>query len=385
MEQRSIRAVFMRGGTSKAVIFHIKDLPERGKWDPIFLAAIGAPDPNGRHLDGMGGGVTSLAKVCVVGPPTREGADVDFTFAQLTARGATVSYGGNCGNMSSAIGPYAIDEGLVPKPSGKQAVVRIHNTNTNKIVVSHFDMDGDHAAVDGDLRIDGVAGSGAPVKLDFLDPAGAKTGKLLPTGNVEDVLQSPGLGNVRVSLVDSSQPCVFVSAEAMGMRGNELPDEIDANPDLVARLLAVRQHGSVAMGLTPNLEAANAMPGIPLIIAVSGPLQSQTLSGRLLTTEDMDVTARMLSMGQAHRAMGLVVGLCQAVACHIPGSLPNRLARVGVAAERIRIGHASGVLEVGAGMTRDGAGVRPTHATVYRTARRLFQGEVLVRGRAFTG
>jgi 2-methylaconitate cis-trans-isomerase PrpF len=184
--QRSLRAVFMRGGTSKALMFHQSDLPtDRADWAPIFLAAMGSPDPNGRQLDGMGGGISSLSKVCVIGPPSRPDADVDYTFAQIAVSSALVDYAANCGNMSSAVGPFALDEGLVPAPAGAEAVVRIHNTNTGKIIVSRFPAESGKAATDGALALDGVSGTGAPIRLDFHDPGGARTG-LLPTGRAVD-------------------------------------------------------------------------------------------------------------------------------------------------------------------------------------------------------
>ncbi len=211
MAQQRIHAVFMRGGTSKAVMFHARDLPaERDAWAPIFRSAIGANDPSGRQLDGMGGGVSSLSKVCVIGPPSRADADVDFTFAQIGVTNDTVDYAGNCGNMSSAIGPFAIDEGLVPKPIDGHAVVRIHNTNTSKIIVARFDVEQGEAAVDGAMTLDGVAGTGAPIRLEFMAPGGARTGKLLPTGRAVDTLDIPGLGRIEASLVDAANPCVFV-------------------------------------------------------------------------------------------------------------------------------------------------------------------------------
>src|SRR3982074_1995726 len=195
MPQKKLPAVFMRGGTSKAVVFHARDLPKsRDEWEPIFLSVIGSPDPNMRPLHGMGGGVSSRSKVCATGPPTHPDADVDYTFAQVLIDKARVDYNSNCGNMSSAIGPFAVDEGLVAKPGGGEAGVRIHNTNTKKIIVSHFGRDGEEAAVAGDMVLDGVAGTGAPIRLEFMEPGGAKTGKLLPTGKAADVLEVQGLG-----------------------------------------------------------------------------------------------------------------------------------------------------------------------------------------------
>src|SRR5471032_752213 len=189
MKQFKIPAVFMRGGTSNAIVLHERDLPrDHALWDEIFLAAIGSPDPYGRQLDGMGGGVSSLAKVCIIGPPTRDDADVDYTFAQVQVKESAVDYGGNCGNMSSAIGPFAVDEGLVSVADGKCAV-RIHNTNTGKVIRASFAVPNGRSVAEGDLAIPGVAGTGAAVRLDFLDPGGASTGRLLPGGAVRQTLQ----------------------------------------------------------------------------------------------------------------------------------------------------------------------------------------------------
>src|SRR6185295_4413828 len=240
MKQRKIPAVFMRGGTSNAVVFNALDLPaEREKWDEIFLAAIGSPDPYGRQLDGMGGGVSSLSKVCVIGPPSRPDADIDYTFAQIQVKEAKVDYGANCGNMSSAMGPFAVDEGLV-EVSGNEALVRVHNTNTKKIIWSRFAMDEGLSAVDGDLAIPGVAGTGAPVKLEFREPGGATTGKLLPTGNVADTLDVPGVGRIRCSMVDAANACVFVKAADVGLKGTEMPETIEQNAEVMRKLGAIR-------------------------------------------------------------------------------------------------------------------------------------------------
>src|SRR5918997_2524754 len=196
MKQIKIPAVFMRGGTTNAIVFNAKDLPrDRALWDDIFLAAIGSPDPYGRQLDGMGGGISSLSKVCVVGRSTRPDADIDYTFAQVQVKEAKVDYSANCGNMSSAVGPFAVDEGIV-KASGNEALVRVHNTNTGKIIHSRFALDEGLASVDGDLAVPGVAGTGSPVRLEFREPGGATTGKLLPTGNVIDTLEVPEVGRV---------------------------------------------------------------------------------------------------------------------------------------------------------------------------------------------
>lgn len=387
MKQVRIPAVFMRGGTSKAVIFHARDLPrDREAWAPIFRSAIGANDPSARQLDGMGGGVSSLSKVCIIGPPSRPDADVDYTFAQIGVIDDTVDYGGNCGNMSSAIGPFAIDEGLVPLPADGQAVVRIHNTNTSKIIVSRFAVEAGQAAVDGKMVLDGVAGSGAPIRLEFLSPGGARTGKLLPTGHPVDELDVPGLGRIAASLVDAANPCVFVAAEALGCTGIEMPEAIERNKELLARLEGVRQSACVAMGIARDLDEAARIKSVPKVAMVTAPRAASTLSGAQLAPSDMDITVRMISVGQPHRAVALTCALCLSVATRLKGTIPATCAK-GLAPEAsaIRIAQPSGITHVDAKVTPAGPGGEPAHAdyaAVYRTARRLFEGRVLVRGAA---
>lgn len=380
MAQQRIHAVFMRGGTSKAVMFHARDLPaERDAWAPIFRSAIGANDPSGRQLDGMGGGVSSLSKVCVIGPPSRADADVDFTFAQIGVTNDTVDYAGNCGNMSSAIGPFAIDEGLVPKPIDGHAVVRIHNTNTSKIIVARFDVEQGEAAVDGAMTLDGVAGTGAPIRLEFMAPGGARTGKLLPTGRAVDTLDIPGLGRIEASLVDAANPCVFVDARALDCTGIEMPDAIERNTELQACLEAIRRAASVAMGIATDLDAAARVMSVPKVAMVAAPRTMQTLAGVTLGAADADIVVRMISVGQAHRAVPLTGALCLAVATRLAGTIPATLAkglRPDVA--EIRIANPSGITRVDAKVT-SGASPTAEYAAVYRTARRLFEGKVLVR------
>jgi 2-methylaconitate cis-trans-isomerase PrpF len=380
MKQLKIPAVFMRGGTSNAVVFNAKDLPrDRAQWDAIFLAAIGSPDPYGRQLDGMGGGVSSLSKVCVVGPPSRPDADIDYTFAQVQVKEAKVDYGANCGNMSSAMGPFAVDEGLV-KVSGPEALVRVHNTNTKKIIWSRFPLDEGVAAVDGNLAIPGVAGTGAPVKLEFREPGGATTGKLLPTGNVVDTLDVPGFGQFRVSMVDAANACVFARAADLGIKGTELPDEIDANPDLLTKLAAIRIAASVAMGVTRTPEEAAKRATVPFVGFVSPPQDSKSLTGSTIKGADSDVTARMMSNGQPHRALPLTCTLCIAVAARLPGSIVHEATRPTDNPEsEIRIAMPSGVLTVAASVRKLEGQWFAEQGAFYRTQRRLFEGRVLVR------
>jgi len=377
MRQRRIPAAFMRGGTSNAIVFKQWDLPDdRALWDKIFLAAMGTPDPNGRQLNGMGGGISSLSKVCVVGKPTRDDADIDYTFAQIGVQKATVGYGANCGNMSAAMGPFAIDEGIL-KVDGDKAMVRIHNTNTKKIIHAHFPMDEGFAAVDGDYELRGVAGTGAPVRLEFRDPGGAGTGKLLPTGQVLDTLDVPGLGKIEASMVDAGNPVVFVEAATLGMEGNELPADIDANAALMAKLDLIRRHGAVRMGLAETPETASAV--VPFVGFVAPAKDALTISGDTLTADQGDVTARILSSGNTHRALPLTCSICTTVASRIEGTLVNRHARpTANPRDDLNIMQPSGILTVASNVFMKGNAWYAEYGATYRTQRRLFDGFVYV-------
>jgi 2-methylaconitate cis-trans-isomerase PrpF len=357
------KAVFARGGTSKALIFHLKDLPQdRSKWDELFLAAMGSPDPYGRQLDGMGGGVSSLSKVCIVGPSSRPDADVDYTFVQVQVKDARTDYQGNCGNMSSAIGPFAVDEGLVRVTDG-DATVRIHNTNTKKIINATFPVSEGRSIEDGDLAIPGVSGPGAPVRLDFMEPGGASSGKLLPTGHVTD-----RLGDIEASLVDAANASVFIDAAALGLTGKELPTELEERPQVLERLAEIRAQGAAAMGLPKSTF-------IPLIAFVSAPQDTRTLAGETIPASQVDLVVRMISNGQPHRALPLTGSLCTAVACGIAGSIPNRLVR----RERsgaLRLGMPSGVITVDAEVAQKNGQWHAARGSFYRTTRRLFDGFV---------
>ena len=374
MPLHSLRAVFMRGGTSKGLMFHHHHLPEQpSDWAPIFLSAMGTPDPNGRQLDGMGGGTSSLSKVCVVGPSTHPQADVDYTFAQIGIDRATVDYGANCGNMSAAVGPFAVDEGLIRPVADGAITVRIHNTNTRKLIVARFGVEGGRAAVTGTLAIDGVAGTGAPICLEFRDLAGARTGKLLPTGQPLHTLLLLGDRAVRATLIDAANPCVFVDAADLNMIGNERPEQMEANKALMSDLEALRRQASILMGLAPDLEAAALLRSVPFIGLVAPCRAWRTQSGIERSASDADIGVRMLSNGNAHRAIPITSALCVAVACRTPGTLAAQLC--GSPAGALRIGHPSGTILVEA--ERDASQGRVLHASVYRTARRLFQGEVM--------
>ena len=338
MAQQRVDAVFMRGGTSRGIFFQRDWLPAaREDWDPIFLGALGSPDPYGRQLDGLGGGVSSLSKIVVVEPSSRADADVEYTFGQVAVREAAVAYRTNCGNLTSAVGPFAVDEGLVTPSvdSGGDAAVRLYNVNTRKRIVARFPLDGASAAVEGEFELLGVGGSGAPIRLEFQDPGGAVTGELLPGGAPAELLPVPGLGELRVSIVDATTAVVAVNAADLGLAGSELPDAIETDAGLLARLEAVRGAAAMRLGLSPSAEEAIACsPQSPLIAIVSAPQPATTLAGDAVAPEAVDLTARVMSMGQAHRALPLTAAMCLAVAARIEGSVVHELTRPGDPAAR---------------------------------------------------
>jgi 2-methylaconitate isomerase len=359
MRQHRIPATFMRGGTSKAIVFHTRDLPaDRSVWPDLFRSAIGGNDPNGRQLDGMGGGISSLSKVCVIQPSARDDADIDYTFYQVSPTAESVDDSSNCGNMSSAMAPFAVDEGVV-QVEGNQAAIRIYNTNTKKIIVSRFALDDGFAAVDGDFALPGVAGSGSPVKLDFLLPGGARTGKLLPTGNVVDTLPLADGSTIQASMVDAANPCVFVRAADVAMTGSESPMAMDNDAALLTKLEAIRRAASVAMGITANLEEAAKVPSAPKVAYVAPPAESQTLDGKTMGADEVDLLARMTS-----------------VAAKIEGTVVHQVTRAG---DAVRVGQPSGTTVVDASVARQPDGSwHAEAASVFRTQRRLMDGYVYV-------
>ncbi|KAJ4291661.1 hypothetical protein N0V90_009556 [Kalmusia sp. IMI 367209] len=349
------------------IIFKAQDLPTSQKeWPSIFRGVINSPDPNGRQLDGMGGGVSSLSKICVVGPSTRDDADVDYTFAAIGVKTQEVDFSSNCGNMSAAIGPFAVNAGLVHKENGN-CTVRIHNTNTGKIIHSRFLVEKGEAKVEGTFAIDGVAGTGAKIELAFIDPAGSKTGKTLPTGNFIDTFD-----HVRTTCIDVGNPCVFVHAESLGVEGGILADAIDARPDLLSRLDSIRRQAAVAMGISKTLDSA---PGsIPKIAMVAAPYKHELISGETVKEEDCDLLVRAISVGQPHRAVLITVAMALAVASRLGGSVVKEVTSSSpVDKDGVTIGHNSGKLLVGANF--DGEGT-VKDATVFRTGRRIMEGTV---------
>ncbi len=373
MSQSALPAVFMRGGTSKGLFFHRRDLPAaEAEWDALFLAALGSPDPHGRQLDGMGGGISSLSKVVVVSPSARPGVDVDYLFGQVAVDRALVDYRSNCGNLTAAVGHFAVDEGLV-RPADGEAVLTLHNCNLDQRIEARFPVADGRAAVEGETVLDGVAGRGAPIRLSFLEPGGAVTGRLLPTGRARDVLDVPDSGPIEASLVDASTALVVVRAGDLGLQGVEAPDAIEADAALGERLEAIRRAAAAAMGIAPESES------VPKVGFVAPPADAGTLSGARLAADEVDLTARAISMGRPHRALPLTAALALAAAARIPGSLAAEAARPAGGDDRapVRLGHPSGVAEVAVELA---AAAPPSLARlgVTRTARRLMEGRVLV-------
>lgn len=377
MSQIAVSAAFIRGGTSKALVLQRRDLPENeAEWPALFAAMLGSPDPNMRQLNGMGGGISSLSKICVIGPSTRPDADIDYTFAQVGVIDDSVDFSGNCGNMSSAMGPFAYDEGLVDGPRDGEATVRIHNTNSGKVIAARFPVRDGVAEVEGALVIPGVEGTGAPVVLDFLDPTDTTGHGALPTGNARDRLTLSDGRAVDVTMIDAAVPSVFVDAAQVGGDCRSHPADIDGDRALMARLEEIRCLASVAMGLTPDPAAARARIATPKVAMVGSPADYEDLAGTGHAAQGHDLQIRMISAGQAHRAVPVTGALALACAGAVDGSVVNGQIAPGGDLQSLRIATPSGIVTVGA--TRDPDTGTITAARILRTQRRLMDGRVYV-------
>lgn len=374
------RVVIMRGGTSKGIFINRNELPKEPKQrDKIIRAIFGSPDL--RQIDGLGGADVLTSKLAIIGPSTRPDADVDYTFAQVSFESDIVDFGGNCGNISSAVGPYAIDEGFV-EPVEPVTRVRIHLTNSGSIIIAEVPVVGGKAAVEGDCKIDGVPGTGAKIMLDWSDMAGSFTGNLLPTGNPQDELEVPGYGSYIVSLVDAGNPLVFIEAKSLGIPGTITPNEIDADKELLRKIEAIRGAGTVKMGLAKTAEEATLKsPYMPFFAIVSAPTDYKTyLTGETIKAFNVDVTSRLLFMLKAHKTYPGTGTVCTGAAARIPGTLVyNLLSDEAKKRTILRIGHPAGVLEMEAASVITPTGTKLTKAAYERTARRIMEGYVYVR------
>jgi len=378
--QARIRTVIMRGGTSRGIFFRDEDLPvdpEARIW--TILAAFGSPDRYGRQIDGLGGATSLTSKAAIISKGTQPGIDVNFTFGQVGIEQPLIDMRGNCGNISAAVGPYAIDEGLVPCQE-PMTQVRFLNTNTQKVTVAHVPTRNGRFEPEGEYVIPGVPGTGSKIVLDFLDPGGAVTGKLFPTGQVRDVLDVPEIGHIDVSIVDAANPLVFCRCEDFGLSGQETPEQIDTNQELLHRIAVTRAAAGVAIGLADSIEEAiHSVPSVPKIAFVTRPRPYLQLDGVLREAADVDLVARIMSMGHLHRAYALTGAICTTVAAQIPGTLVyDVVSDRARASKRLRLGHPSGVMDLSASIHKEGARWDVEKASATRTARRLMEGDIYI-------
>jgi 2-methylaconitate cis-trans-isomerase PrpF len=362
-------------------LFHDRDLPqERALRDQVILAAFGSPDS--RQIDGLGGADSLTSKTAIVGPPTTN-ADVDYTFGQVSITAPLVDYGSNCGNISSAVGPFAIDEGLVPA-SEPVTKVRIHNTNSRKIIVAEVPTQDGMPVCVGDYAISGVPGTGAKITLDFLDSGGAVTGRLLPTGQPRDVLDLGHLGKFEVSVVDAATAVVFVKAKDLGLTGTETPNRINADQALLALLEAIRGAAAVLVGKAREPEeAAKKSPSVPKIAFVGPPASYETASGETVQENSIDVVSRIMSMQKAHKAYAVTGAICTAAAASLEGTVVSEVLE-SFKGDEVRLGHAGGTLSVEISIEDVSGEMVLRRAALGRTARRIMEGYVYVPNRLFS-
>lgn len=364
--------VYMRGGTSKAVIFKKDDLPaDTSLWKDIFLKTMGSPDV--KQIDGMGGTVSSTSKIAVVSPSQREGADIDYYFVQVDIKRPNISDNLNCGNISSAIGPFAIDEGLV-KAVEPVTTVRIYNVNTDKIIEARVRVKDGHAEVYGDEKIMGVPGTASPIELYFEKPGGAATGRTFPTGKRQELLDIPDFGPVRASIVDISNAAVYVSAQDVGMKGTELT-EINGNQQLMEYLERIRCVAAEKIGLVEDWrQARTGCTAIPKIGIISPPQSYVDMDGRSVDAGEMDLCCRMISLGAMHKAYPMSYAVGTGSAAMLPGTIVHELAHPSHGDSCIVLGHASGCTRVNIVM-KDG---QVEKAGIIRTARRIMDGFIYI-------
>lgn len=376
---RKFKTVFMRGGTSKGCMFRREDLPEdRSQWDSIFLQVMGDPDP--KQIDGLGGTVSSNNKIVVVWKSQEPGVDVEYLVGQVIVGKSQVDYKSNCGNMTAAVGPYAIEEGLV-KVTEPVTAVRLLNRNTGKYIQVEVPCENGAFSQEGDCAIAGVDGTAAELKVNFLNPAGAKTGRLLPTGNVLDQLDIPGFGSLEASILDVSNPMVLVRAEDIGMTGLELPEEVNGNAAACELLEKIRGAACCAMGFAKDLkDASKNSPAVPKVGFFTRPSQFTDIAGKTVEAEDMDVCARVISVFKCHKACPLTSASAISVAAMLPGTIVSKTLEL-PKGERgcVRIGHPSGIMTMYPDLREKDGSLELPGVAVQRTARRIMDGTVYIR------
>jgi 2-methylaconitate isomerase len=386
--QVKIPATYMRGGTSKGVFFRLQDLPEAAQVpgaarDKLLLRVIGSPDPYGKQIDGMGGATSSTSKTVILSASNRSDHDVDYLFGQVSIDKAFVDWSGNCGNLSAAVGAFAISGGLVAParvPRDGIAVVRIWQANIGKTIIAHIPMTNGEVQETGDFELDGVTFPAAEVQLEFMDPAAEEEGaggSMFPTGRLVDDLEVPGIGTLKATMINAGIPTIFVNADAIGYTGTELQEAINGDAAALARFETIRAHGAVRMGLIKDVSEAATRQHTPKVAFVAPPASYTASSGKQVQAGDIDLLVRALSMGKLHHAMMGTAAVAIGTAAAIPGTLVN-LAAGGGERESVRFGHPSGTLRVGAQATQENGEWTVKKAIMSRSARVLMEGWVRV-------
>ena len=388
--QIKIPATYMRGGTSKGVFFRLQDLPAAAQVpgaarDALLLRVIGSPDPYAKQIDGMGGATSSTSKTVILSSSTRPEHDVDYLFGQVSIDKPFVDWSGNCGNLSAAVGSFAIAQGLVDAariPHNGVAVVRVWQANIGKTIIAHVPITNGEVQETGDFELDGVTFPAAEVKLEFLDPAAEEEGaggSMFPTGQLVDDLEVPGIGVLKVTMINAGIPTIFVDANAIGYSGTELQDAINGDPAALARFETIRAHGALRMGLISHLDQAATRQHTPKVAFVAKPASYVSSSGKRVEAGEIDLLVRAMSMGKLHHAMMGTAAVAIGTAAAIPGTLVN-LAAGGGEKSSVRFGHPSGTLMVGAEATQVNGDWSVTRAIMSRSARVLMEGLVRVPG-----
>ncbi|MBO4120464.1 2-methylaconitate cis-trans isomerase PrpF [Cupriavidus gilardii] len=390
LPQIRIPATYMRGGTSKGVFFRLQDLPEAAQSpgparDALLMRVIGSPDPYGKQIDGMGAATSSTSKTVIVSRSTRPDHDVDYLFGQVAIDQPFVDWSGNCGNLSAAVGPFAIAAGLIDPariPREGVATVRIWQANIGKTIVSHVPIVDGMVKETGDFELDGVTFPAAEIMLEFMDPAAEEEGgggAMFPTGNLVDDLEVPGVGTLKATMINAGIPTIFVNADAIGYTGTELQDAINGDPKALAMFETIRAYGAVRMGLIQNVDEAARRQHTPKVAFVAPPASYSASSGKAVRAEDIDLLVRALSMGKLHHAMMGTAAVAIGTAAAIPGTLVN-LAAGGGKRQAVRFGHPSGTLRVGAEAAQVDGEWAVKKAIMSRSARVLMEGWVRVPG-----
>ncbi|EKA7391790.1 2-methylaconitate cis-trans isomerase PrpF [Vibrio parahaemolyticus] len=389
MSQIKVPATYMRGGTSKGVFFNLEDLPSEAQVagearDKLLLRVIGSPDPYGKQIDGMGGATSSTSKTVIVSRSSRDDHDVDYLFGQVSIDKPFVDWSGNCGNLSAAIGPFAIHAGLIQQeriPENGIVTVRVWQVNISKTILVHVPIVNGFVQETGEFELDGVTFPAAEIQVDFVDPADGE-GSMFPTGNLVDDLVVPDVGTFNATFINAGIPTIFIDAESIGYQGTELQDDINNDDAALAMFESIRAHGALKMGLISKLEEAQTRQHTPKIAFVSKPKNYQSSSGKAVNESEIDVLVRALSMGKLHHAMMGTAAVAIASAACVPGTLVN-LAAGGGEKESVTFGHPSGTLKVGAQAKQTEQGWVVQKAIMSRSARILMEGFVRVPSDVF--